>query len=327
MDIVVTGATGFLGFNLVRDLNALGHRPVCLKRAGPMPSHCRALNAQWEEDAFRQPRRLRALLAGATVVYHCAARVGTANRVNPAMAAANVELVREMLAAASGGAGRFVHCSTVITCGVSGSGEPVDEDNPYNLAAFGMDSGYARTKREAEELVSRAVDQGLDAVIVNPCFMFGPFDAKPSSCKMLLDICRRAIPGFPAGVNNYVDVRDVARGMIAAAERGRTGERYILGGENLPYDELFRRVARIAAVPAVDRPLPRWLGRVVGRIGDCSEMLTGRESLFNSTGIAYANATCSYTSRKAEQELGYTAGDLDAAIGDALDWFAEHGYL
>ena len=190
-----------------------------------------------------------------------------------------------------------------------------------------MSSGYTVTKKEAEDLVLQAAATGLDALVVNPCYMFGPYDWKPSSSKLILDVCKRKIPGYPGGCNNFVDVRDVARGIFLAAENGKSGHRYILGGQNMGYRDLFDRIAAIAGSVTITRPLPKWLARMVGWLGDCSEKISGNESLFNSTGIALSFANCRYTSKKATDELGYSPSGIDSAIEDCIQWFKSHGYL
>ena len=161
----------------------------------------------------------------------------------------------------------------------------------------------------------------LDAVIVNPTYMFGPRDARPSSGKLIVDVVKRKVPGWTDGYNNFVDVRDVARGMVAAWMSGRRGERYILAGHDMTYAALFEQIAAVAGVKPPRYRIPLPIARVVGRAGDFIER-RGREPVVNSTQIRYAYTDrFRFASQKATMELGYTYGPLEPAIRDALAWF------
>jgi dihydroflavonol-4-reductase len=145
---------------------------------------------------------------------------------------------------------------------------------------------------------------------------------------MIIDIANRRAPGYSSGVNNFVDVRDVGRGMIAAWQRGRTGERYILGHENLPYKEIFERIAKVAEVKPPSLAIPRWVAAPLGWFGDVQESLTGKDALVNSNALSwgYASNFC-FKSDKARRELGYTSGPIETAIADAIAWFRGRGML
>jgi dihydroflavonol-4-reductase len=157
--------------------------------------------------------------------------------------------------------------------------------------------------------------------------MLGPYDARPSSGQLIVDVVRGRVPGLTRGKNNFVDVRDVARGMILVAEKGRTGQRYILGGENLTYGEITQRIARIAGVKAPGWYVPRALAAPLGWIGDFREAVGGTPLITSTTvGFAYCPDFV-FSSEKARRELGYTNGPLDGAIRDAIEWFRGRGML
>jgi dihydroflavonol-4-reductase len=245
--------------------------------------------------------------------------------VTPAMTAANVTGTEHVVAACKRAAvKRLVHTSSVVAIGLSTDGRPCDETAEWNFDREGLVDAYAITKHRAELVVQRA---DLDAVIVNPTYMFGPRDARPSSGKLIIDVVRRRVPGSTPGYNNFVDARDVARGMIAAWQRGRRGERYILGGHDMTYRDAFATIARVAGVRPPRFAVPKPIARVVGALGDLQERFGG-EPLVNSTQIEYAfTDKFRFTCAKAQRELGYTYGPLEVAVRDAIAWFRAHDML
>jgi dihydroflavonol-4-reductase len=236
--VAITGASGLLGGNLAAELAAEGHRVVAMRRAGTCADHLADVAIEWRDAELGDPAALARAFDGAEAVFHCAAAVMIKRRVTPEMTAANVDGTAHVIdACVAAGVARLVHVSSVVAVGLSEDGRPVDETAPWNFDAHGMVDAYAITKHRAEEVVAGARER-LDCVIVNPTYMLGPRDARPSSGKLILDVARRRVPGWTPGINNFVDVRDVARGMIAAWRRGRRGERYILAGEEMTYRAL-----------------------------------------------------------------------------------------
>ncbi len=325
----ITGVTGLLGANLAVALLDAGHRVRATRRPKSRANHLRELGVQWVEAELGDRAALARAFNGCDVVFHVAALVSVRRKPSAELLATNVSGTANVLAAIrEAKVPRLVHCSTVGAVGLSEDGRPCTEDSPWNFPEHGMVDGYIETKRRAEALVKNAADRGLDAVIVNPCFMFGPYDARPSSGEMIVKIARRAVPGYPSGNNNFVDVRDVARGMLLAWEKGRRGERYILGGENLSYREAFERIAAVAGVKPPRLALPRAAARALGLIGDIGERLSGREPLINSVTVGWGfRPDFIFSSDKARRELGYTTGALEPAIRDAIAWFRAHGML
>ena len=217
----------------------------------------------------------------------------------------------------------MIHVSSVDALGTATEIEPGDENklNPPNPAC-----SYVVTKRESETAVILEVSNGLDAVIVNPGFMIGPNDWKPSSGAMMLALARQFIPFAPAGGCSVADVRDVADGIISAIVHGQTGQRYILGGQNMRYLELWRLMANVMERRPPRRRLPNWLANLTGRAGDLKTKLTGNEPPLNSAATQMGQMFHYYDSSKAEQELGYQIGSVENAVRDAWDWFKLHGY-
>lgn len=327
MRIGVTGASGLLGGNLAVLACARGDEVVATRRANSRVTHLDALPIRWAEADLRDPDALELAFRGCEVVFHVAAQVSIRRLPTPEMVAVNVEGTRNVTRAArAAGVRRLVHTSSTVAVGLSEGGAPCDETARFNFAEHGMEDGYVRTKRDAEAVVAEAVADGLDAVVVNPAYMLGPNDARPSSGKMLLALASGKNPFVTPGVNNFVDVRDVVRGMFAAAERGRTGERYILGGENLPYTVAWARMAAVIGCRPPRLAIPCWAARLAGLAGDAWERLSDGEPELNSVIVGWGHCTTfQFSSSKAERELGYTHGPIEPAVADAMAWFRAQG--
>lgn len=325
--VCITGASGLLGGNLAAELAAAGHEVVAIKRGGSKVSQLDDVPITWKAAELSDVAALTRAFEGCAAVFHCAAAVGVIREVTPEMYATNVTGTQHVIdACIAAKVGRLVHTSSVVAVGLSTNGKPCDETATWNFDREGLIDAYAITKREAEDVVHQAKDR-LDCVIVNPAYMFGPRDARPSSGTLIVEVAKRRVPGTTPGYNNFVDVRDVARGMIAAWLKGRRGERYILAGHDLTYAEVFRRIARVAGVKPPRFAIPHAVAKLVGRWGDLVEK-RGKDPLVNSTQIRYAfTDKFRFKSDKAAKELGYTFGPIELAINDALIWFRTNRML
>lgn len=329
MIVAITGATGLLGANLAEALAEAGHALRCTRRGSSRVDHVDHLPIHWVEADLSDGEALRRAFDGVELVFHCAAMVSILRRVTPALTEANVAGTRRVVEAArAAGVRRLLHCSSTVAVGMRDDGTPADERDAWNFDRYGLDDGYATTKRQAEQVVQEQASAGLDAVIVNPGYMFGPYDVRPSSGRLLLDLVRGRVPGSSSGCNSFVGARDVARGMIAAAERGQAGERYILAGENLSYEQLFARVAAVAGTRPPRLRVPRALAQVAALGGDLAEWLTQREPSLTSNTVAWAYQTrFVVSSEKARAALGYQPRPLEAAVAEALRWFRDRGMV
>jgi len=218
---------------------------------------------------------------------------------------------------------RLVHVSSVDAIGLRPDGLPADEDTPAGIMP---ECPYVVTKREAEAAVLEEVALGLDAVIVNPVYMIGPWDWKPSSGRMLLEVGAGRGAFAPPGSNDFVDVRDVVNGILAALERGRTGRRYILGGHGLSYLDAWRAFARVTGRMQPLGMAPRPIVKLAGLCGDLAGLFCSREPAVNSAATMMSMLPHNFSSRRAETELGYTFRAFEETVQDAWDWFVDRGY-
>jgi dihydroflavonol-4-reductase len=330
MRVAITGATGLLGGNLAVALVERGHDVVATRRKTSDTSHLEGLDVDWIEAPLSDVAGLTRAFDGADVVYHCAAAVSVQYEVKPWIYEANVVGTRNVIRAVENvGGPRLVHCSSVVAIGASDDGEPCTEDHRWNLDEHKLDDAYAKTKYESQQIVIDAArEDDLDAVVVNPNYMIGPYDARPSSGELVLAVINRQLPGYSLGMNNFVDVRDVVRGMILAAEHGRAGEKYILGGHNLTYKEFMDTVSRVAGTKPIRRRVPRPLAAAVGVLGETYSKLTRSEPLLNRATVRwYFSDGFIFSSEKATRELGYEISPLEPAIRTAIDWFRDHDML
>lgn len=327
---VITGATGLLGANLAEALHAAGYALRCTRRPRSQTAHLAHLpQLTWVEADLADEAALTAAFAGARYVFHCAAAVDLPPWPTPALTAANVEGVAHVLAAArAAGVGRLVHCSTAAAVGVSVHGEVVTEETPYNFDHYGLADGYSLTKRDGERLAMAAAAAGQEVVVVNPTYMLGPYDLRPSSGAILVALGKGLLPLAPPGANNFVDVRDVAQGMIAAALRGERGQRYILGGEDLPWATLLAEAAALLGRKPPWATAPAGLLLLPGLVGDLLFAATGRPQALSTTAARWAS-TRRYTlsSAKARAALGYTTRPREETLRAAIADLKARGHL
>lgn len=325
MTTLVTGSTGLLGNNVVRQLLAQGEAVRVLVRSSSDPRPLEGLEVETVQGDVCDADSVRRAAEGVSTIIHSAAHVHIGWQQHARQQKINVEGTRTVALAAREAGARMIHVSTTDTCGFGTLDAPADEETPLTP---GVDCPYVVTKRAAEKVVLDLVGEGLDGVIVNPSFMLGPWDWKPSSGRMLLQVARGWALVAPRGENNFCDVRDVARGVLAAVKQGKPGRRYILGGESLSYLEAWQIFAAVSG----SRP-PLGQARQVpvmmlaaGRFGDVFARLTGREPAVNSAAVAMSRLSKCCTHARAAAELGYQAGTVRDAARDAWDWFRQYGY-
>ncbi len=330
--VLVTGANGFLGRHLVAELLRRGYpvralaRPGSAAAAGPLPP-LPALPLDYREADLTRPATLAGVAEGCGAIIHAAALAQVNPARDPAVWAVNYAGTEALLhLARQGGVGRFVYVGTANVFGFGSKAQPGDETRPYAGQRYGLD--YMDSKHATTGLVQNAVaDWQLPAVLVHPTFMLGPADAKPTSNALLLALHRGRLPGYPAGGKNYVHVHDVAVATVNALTQGRVGESYILGNQNLSYQEAFALMASVLGVAPPRWPLPPTLARAYGAACDLQARLLGRPAQLNASMAAVANDGHYFSVEKARAELALPQTPIAQAVADAFAWFKAHHYV
>ncbi|HKW91756.1 MAG TPA: hopanoid-associated sugar epimerase [Methylomirabilota bacterium] len=326
MSVLVTGGTGFVGANLVRELIADGHHVRVLARAGGDRRALGDAKVEIVEGDLLDPASLRAAVAGARHVYHVAADYRLWAPDPRALYRANVDGTRHLLAAAAeAGAERIVYTSTVGAIGIPEDGTPGDETTPVSLAD--MMGAYKASKFLAERVADEFAARGAPVVIVNPSAPIGPWDVKPTPTgQMIVDFLNGKMIGSVDTGLNVVHVRDVARGHILAAQKGRVGERYILGHENLSLLEIFRMLSALTGRPAPRFRVPYAVAWLAAAAMEGVSKLTRRPPAVPLTAVRMARKRMFFCPDKAIRELGLPQTPAKTALSDAVKWFTDHGY-
>jgi dihydroflavonol-4-reductase len=331
MKAFVTGATGFVGSHVARELANQGADLRLLVRASSPTRNIDGLHAERVVGDLREPASLRTAIAGCDVVFHVAAdyRLWTRDAADmQSMYRSNVEGTRALIdAARQAGVRRIVYCSSVATMGFTGNGHPADENSPVRLQD--MIGHYKRSKFMAEQVAIEAGKSGGDVVVVNPTTPVGEGDVKPTPTgRIILDFLKRKFPAYVDTGLNLVDVREVARGHIAALENATPGERYILGGQNLTLKQILDKLAAITGLAAPKIRLPYVFALAAGA-GDTlvSGRLLRREPRVTLDAVRMGRKKMWVSSEKAQRELGWNMVAVDDALRRAAEWFQANGYV
>ncbi|MFO7566788.1 MAG: SDR family oxidoreductase [Enhygromyxa sp.] len=326
MTVVVTGASGHLGANLVRGLLDRGERVRVLVHRSTAALAEIEDRLERVEGSVCEPASLGPAFAGADRVYHLAGVISIDGDPDGRVHQVNVEGTRNVAQAClEQGVGRLVHVSSVHAYDMDPRDEVLDETR-RQVADSRRHSAYDRSKALSERAVREALEAGLDAVIVNPTGILGPVDFGPSRLGQLLgDLATGRLPALLDGGFDFVDVRDVAEGTIAAAERGRRGENYILGNSWASLRELAELVAAAGGKRPPILVSPVWAARLGVPFARVAARLSNSEPLFTRESLEVLISNRSISSRKARAELGYSPRPLARTVADTLAWFATNG--
>jgi dihydroflavonol-4-reductase len=333
MKCFVTGASGFIGANLVHELRARGHSVRALVRSTSDLRGLRGAEFERVEGDVAQPEVLKAAMRGCDWCFHAAASYHLWLRDYGPMYAANVAGTRTVLeAAAAAGCKRIVYTSTVGCIGLpkaqDGRLVPTDEKAPVSESQ--MSNPYKRSKWQAEQVALELARKGLPVVVVNPSAPVGPRDVKPTPTgQVIVDFLNRAMPAYLDTGLNYVHVRDVAIGHILAAEKGRVGERYILGNleGNWTMQQSFAVLQEITGVPAPKVRIPFFVALAAAHVDETVSRFTRKPPKAPLAGVRMAKYKMFFSPAKAVNELGLPQTSPRQALADAVAWFRDNGYV
>lgn len=328
MRAFVTGATGFIGGNLVRTLLADGHQVRVLVRPNSDQRNLSGLPLELVSGDLANQTILTEHLMGCDVVFHVAALYSLWARDAQMIYRANVTGTENILAAAQeAGVKRFIHTSSVAAVGVPAPGKLGNETTQTTLTELVSD--YKKSKYLAEQAALSAVHNGLDVVVVNPSTPIGAHDVKPTPTgEIILRFLQNRMPAYVHTGLNLIDVEDVARGHVLAWQKGRTGERYILGNRNLTLKELLEMLSAITGKPSPRFAVPHAIPLAAAFV---DEMILAR--FFGKTphvslySVQMSRKAMYYDTAKAVQELGLPQSPIERALEKAVQWFETNGYV
>ena len=327
MTTLVTGATGFIGANVVRALLDTGVSVRVLVRYGSDMRNLNGLPVEVVHGDIRATPSLRPALAGCDTLYHVAAYYSLWAPFPEDMYTTNVLGTKNLFQAALDvGLHKVVYTSSVATIGLPEDGTPGDES--MFVAPEHAIGHYKRSKILAEQAALAFCDQGLPVVVVNPAAPIGPWDIKPTPTgKIIVDFLQHKMPAYVETGLNVVNVRDVARGHLLAAQHGKVGERYILGCRNMSLRDILVLASDVSGVPAPRWRVPYRLALALGYACAGMTYITGKPPLVPLDGVRMARRPMYFSAQKAIQELGLPQSPLDEAMRQAITWFREYDYV
>ena len=327
MAILVTGATGFLGSHVARKLVERGERVRILLRKTSRTSNIDDFDAERAYGDILDIDSVRQALKGCDTLYHVAGIVSSRKSDYRRMEEINVKGTFNVLSSAlEAGVKKAVYTSSVAAIGVDPGGGIANEKTPFTLEPMSIQ--YINTKYYAEKEALKLYEKGLPLVIVNPSIVIGPGDIYLSSTALIVWYCKRKFPGYMDGGVNVVDVEDVAEGHILAAEKGRVGERYILGNRNLSIKECFSILERITGIPSPKRKVPYFMALTAGFIRE--RIIRGSSPSFVLQDVDSAKAGRLYwyfDSSKAVRELGFPQTPVEESLKKTIKWFRDNSYI
>ena len=329
MKALVTGSTGFVGANLCRALVERGWSVRALHRASSRLEALAGVEVEHVIGDVVEPETLPAALRGCDVVFHVAAVADYWRQNTDKIYRVNVEGTRAVCQAAlEAKVKRLVFTSSVASLGISRPGELVDESHEFNLPPQRFPYGHSKLLAEDVVRDAKRVVHGLEAVIVNPSVILGPGDLNLISGSIVVEYARRRVPPvYPPGGVNYIDVADVCAGHIAAAERGKTGERYILAAHNLTHKKAAQIVCQVVGAPMPRLPLPRALIGPLAATVDLAAKIARRPLPLNGDQLRLSAEFIYFDSSKAVRELGLPQTPFRETVERTYQWYQAHSYL
>lgn len=327
MTTLVTGATGFVGSHIAKQVAKTGERVRVLLRPTSRRDALEGVAVEFVEGDLRDAASLARAMQGVERVFHVAADYRLWTRRPEELYESNVEGTRALLESARrSGVKRIVYTSTVATIAVPRGSELPNEETRAELRE--MIGHYKRSKFMAEQEARKAAADGIPVVIVNPTAPIGPGDWKPTPTgKIVVDFLNGRMPAYVDTGLNLVAVEDVAAGHLLAAEKGRIGERYILGARNMTLKQILDALAAITGKAAPRMRLPHAVAMAAGYVDQVYSRLAGREPRIPVEGVKMSRHRMFVSSDKAARELGYAPGSVEKALEQSIEWYAAHGYV
>lgn len=327
MKVLVTGANGLLGVNLVRELVRTGNAVKAFVRHTANLKGLHNVPCQICRGEVTSYNDVDKALKDCDAVVHAASSTSVLPLNFEVFERINVDSTKHIIQASMNqGNKRMVYISTAATFGAGPKDNPGTEQSPFALRAF--HSGYVDSKVMAQEHILNSVStQGLNAVVINPTFMIGPYDVKPSSGKIILHGLKRGIQWCPKGGKNFVHVRDVAQVTVKALTHGTVGECYLVAGENLTYKEFFSRLNNVTGRKRIQVVIPRILSRAAGSLVDTWNQFTGQKQPFTKSNAIILTIDNYYSGEKAISEFKIKPSAVDDAIAEAIEWFKKENYI
>jgi dihydroflavonol-4-reductase len=327
MKVLITGANSLLGSNLARKLLQGNDEVKAMVRESSNLLSLKDTNPEIVKGNFMDRHNLQQALADCRVVVHVAANTSQWPSAYKYYQKVNVDGVQFMLEECKkAGVERFIFVGSANAFGPGTKENPGNETTPFTSLQY--QSGYMRSKYEAQQLVLDFHQKhNFPAIVVNPTFMLGKHDAKPSSGQMLLMAHGKKLMPYPAGGKNFVHVEDAATGIVNAIEMGENGACYLLANENLTYQEFFTTMKAVSGYPQQLVKIPRPILNIAGSFGSAYEKAVRKPTKLNQVNAQLLQADNYYSSAKAQKELQLPQTPIDQAIKDSLEWFEEFGYL
>ena len=325
MTILLTGATGFLGSAIARELLKEGRPLKLLVRKNSDTRNIDDLDCEVTYGDLRDPESLKKALVGCTTLYHTAAYYSLWSRDKQLIYDINVLGTRNILESAlESSIEKVVYTSTVGCIGLSENGSPANEDQPMNPAFLCND--YKLSKYQAEQVALELFGRGLPVVIVNPSTPVGPRDIKPTPTgKIILDYINHKMPAYIDTGLNLIDVADCARGHILAEAKGQPGERYILGNKNMSLKEILLTLETLTGLKAPRIKMPYWVAYLAGLSCEwVSDSITHQPPSVPLAGVKMAKYFMYFDASKAVRELGLPQNPVESSLGQAVRWFKEN---
>lgn len=327
MRCVVTGATGHIGNVLVRKLYERGYQVVAFVLKNDNIDIFKGLNIEYKYGDVNDIESLENAFLGADVVFHLAGIIEIGNGNKAKMYKVNVEGTKNVVDVCKKvGVKKLVYTSSVHAIKEKPKGEVIEETNEFS-SKF-VKGTYAKTKAEATKYVLDAQDEKLDVIITHPSGVIGPYEYKRSNLgQLIIDCYYKKMKAYLDGGYNFVDVRDVADGLVLALEKGRPGQCYILAGHYVSIKELMKYVEEITHVPAPKFKIARWFAYATGFLSEIYYKIMKQKPLFTSYSVYTTGTNSNFSIQKAQKELGYNPRPIKETMEDTINWLKEEGII